>query len=784
MAKCHDCHPTAPKETAVSGATFEQQSQEDVDFRISLVGNANVGKTSLYNSMTHSNDHVGNWHGVTVTGARKTVLYRHKRVRFEDLPGIYSLSVDAGEEVVSRNAVLERDYDVIINICEVNNLPRNFYLTLQLMEMGIPLVIGINMVDELKRLGKNINYRHIEQKLGVPIVPVSAKFHSDIHMLTDVAMETTKTSFAADALDYLDDLPLKDIAAIVEPNARAAGFSDMRWVAIKVMDADVPLLKALALSEDQKHALSAFGDMQEAIAAARYAKIDSITAQAITYSVNEEHLEMHEHEVHHVPIEGENPEVDLPQTLPKTEKKHRKLHNKLKKQQYVHGYSAVDRILLNRYLAIPLFLLLMGAIFLFTFGGIGGWTGVGGWIGGGIEWCITNGLSEPIRNGLNSISASPWIIGLLCDGVIGGVGGILVFIPQITLLFLFLSLMEDSGYMSRVAFMMDGLFRKLGLSGKASFTLLMGFGCSATAVLTARNLEDPMVKRKAVLLTPFMSCSARLPVYTVIGGFFFNGNGLIIYGLYLLGIAVALAWAKILDCVKSLKTDRANFIMEIPPYRFPTTGRVLKLVWDNIKAFLIRVGTLIFAVNVIVWVLSSFSFTQGYVPSGEGSIMSYIAGGLKYLFIPLGFGEWRAVTALLSGLVAKEVVVSTLESFGGADVLLSIFGTPAAAFSFLTFVLLYVPCVATVGAIAREEGWKWAGISIAMQFGTAYLLSLIVYWLGVGLSVLTVGQRVGVILGALVILASISILVTLIRKKRLCIGCPNSNHCDGCGKKK
>lgn len=762
------------------------EETRSVDYRLTLVGNANVGKTSLYNALTHSSDHVGNWHGVTVTSAKKSVLYRHKHILFEDLPGIYSVCVDSGEEVVSRDAILARDFDYVINICEVNNLPRNLYLTLQLLEMRIPLVVGINMVDELKKLGKNINYRYIEQKLGVPVVPVSAKYHSDIHLLIDVVLDQSGANRGeSNVLDYLDALPIGEVAAIIEPNARAAGFTDMRMAAIKVMDADAPVLESLALSDGQLAALARFGDLQERIAAARYDKIDSITGSAITLSVMDEHHEMHEHAEHHVPLEGEVPPETKEQLeeeergLSRKDRRHYRHHDRHKARQYAHGYSVADRVLLNKYCAIPLFFVIMGAVFLLTFGGIGGWNGIGGWIGDGIDYAIRHWIRAPIENGLTSIGTPIWVIELLCGGVIDGVGGILVFIPQITLLFLFLSLMEDSGYMSRVAFMMDGLFRKLGLSGKASFTLLMGFGCSATAVMTARNLEDPMVKRKTILLTPFMSCSARLPVYTTVAAIFFHGSGLVIYGLYLLGIAVALAWAKILSYSKRMKSDTASFIMEMPPYRFPTIGRVLKIVWDNIRAFLIRVGTLIFAVNVIVWVLSNFSLTQGFVPGGEGSIMSWIAGGLRYLFVPLGFGSWQATTALLSGLVAKEVVASTLLSFGGEAFLATLFPSAAAAFSFLTFVLLYVPCVATIGAIAREEGWKQALLCIAMQIGTAYLVSLVVYWTGYGLSMLTVGVRAGVILAAAVLAAAAITIAVLLRRRNLCVGCPHCGACSG-----
>lgn len=734
---------------------------------IALTGNPNVGKTSLYNRITHSMEHVGNWHGVTVTETSKKILFDHKELNITDLPGFYSMTVYSFEEGISRDSVLGGKHDLIINICEVNNLARNLYLTLQLLELDVPTVLVVNMMDELKKQGKVLNYRKIESMLKIPIVPMSAKYHSDVHLLLEVSLDYINTYGGNTVeLPYLEQLPIRDVESIISANATEAGLKP-RYAAVKLLERDEYILEKLQLNDEQKKAVEAMGDWQARVAQYRYAFIDRITEGAIVPNVIDEHHEMHEHAVHAVPIEGEG-ETEVACDKRDKHARHHDKH-KEKEQLYLHGYSRLDRVLLNKYAALPIFLLLMAAIFIITFGL------VGNWLSQLLELGIDKLLYEPITKGLHNIDTPRWIVDLLGEGIIHGVGGILTFLPQVVLLFFFLALLEDSGYISRVAFMTDGLFRKIGLSGRSAFTMLMGFGCSATAVLTARGLEDDMMRRKTVLLTPFMSCSARLPVYaTIASAFFAPGKPFIIFGLYVLGAVVALGMAALFEKIKPLKSGKLSFIMEMPPYRLPTFERVWQLIWHNTKVFLVRVGTVIFALNVIVWILSNFSF-RGYTPVvGGHSILESICGFIAPVFTPLGFGNWEAVTALVSGLIAKEVVVSSLLSFGGE--LSAVFATPLAALTFMVFTLLYIPCVATLSAVAKELGWKWMLFSAGLQLATAYLISLLFYGVGL-LFTVNVGLGVGLVIVAVVAVICVCTFVSMFRNRGKCrCGCANCSR--------
>ena len=671
-----------------------------MDARISLVGNPNVGKTSLYNRITHSLENVGNWHGVTVSEVSKSILYDHQSINIVDLPGLYSLTVYSPEESITRDNVISKQNDLIVSVCEVNNLSRNLYLTLQLLELDLPVVLVINMMDELKKQGKSLNYRKIEKELGIPIIPMSAKYHSDIHLLMDVSLDYISTFKSNQVkLEYLDKLPLKQVEEIIKPNAEKAGL-DLRYCSIKVLEKDEFIATKLDLSDEQKSKIDALGDLQATVAQARYEFIDKVTAGAISKTVNDEHHEMHEHIAHSVPLETENSEDIEGESLVAKHKRHHDMH-KNKAKHYMQAYSPIDKIVLNKYLALPIFLLIMCAVFFLTFGL------VGAYLTELLEIFFENCVYNPVVSWLTDISAPDWVIGLVGEGIINGVSGVLVFLPQVVLLFFFLAIMEDSGYISRVAFMTDGLFRKIGLSGRSVFTMLMGFGCSATAVLTARGLEDETMRKKTVILTPFMSCTARLPIYTVIASMFFaQGQFLVIFGLYALGAVISLAISAIFEKTKKLKSGKLSFIMEMPPYRFPTFERVIQILLHNTKVFLVKVGTVVFALNVIVWFLSNFSITAGYV-GNEGSILAWFSGLIAPVFAPMGFGNWRAVTSLMSGLVAKEVVVSSIESLGGIGLIFTGDYTSASALAFLVFTLLYVPCIATLVAQAKEVGVKW-----------------------------------------------------------------------------
>lgn len=747
-----------------------------MEYNISLTGNPNVGKTSVYNRITHSSEHVGNWHGVTVTETSKKILYDHNTLNMVDLPGFYSLTIYSMEEGISRDRILSGNDDLIVNICEVNNLSRNLYLALQILELNRPMVLVINMMDELKKQGKVLNYRKLEQHLKVPIVPMSAKYHSDVHLLLDVSVDYIE-HFKGNTveLDYLNTLPIDPVMAIIAPNASKTDF-DKRWAAIKVLEKDSFVLEKLQLSDEQLAAIEKFGDCQSLVAKARYDFIEKITEGVFSSDVSDEHHEMHEHLAHKVPIEEDAAKVDESLRYDAGTMRHIRHHNmhKEKSLPYFQGFNRIDKVVLNKYLSLPIFLAIMMVIFILTFGL------VGQWLSDLLALFFENCIYLPVTNWLISVKVADWIIGLVGEGIIHGLTGILVFLPQIVLLFFFLALLEDSGYISRVAFMTDGLFRKIGLSGRSAFTMLMGFGCSATAVLTARGLEDETMRRKTVLLTPFMSCSARLPVYTTIAGAFFaQGNWIIIFMLYVLGATVSLLLAALFEKrFKRLKSGKLSFIMEMPPYRFPTLERVCQLIWNNAKVFIIKVGTTIFALNVIVWILSNFSFTAGYTAGGE-SIMQSFSKFIAPVFEPLGFGSWEAVTSLISGFVAKEAVISTIESFGGAESLFVGEFASLNAVAFLVYTLLYVPCIATVAAMKKEIGLKWTLFGIILQLSVAYVAALIVRLIGYAYIIYT-GIAVGVTIVALVAVAVIIAIVRAIKNRGRCsCGCGScSKHCN------
>ncbi|MBP5593381.1 MAG: ferrous iron transport protein B [Clostridia bacterium] len=761
----------------------------EYDYKIALVGNPNVGKTTIYNKITHSFEHVGNWHGVTVSASSKEILFEHNKILVTDVPGLYSLTIYSPEEGISRDYIYDKNENLIVDLCEVNNLSRNLYLTLQMMEAGTPLVIAITMMDELKRHGKVLNYRKLEKAIGLPVIPIDDRYHSDVHLLLSVIIDIidsgVKSTFD---LPYLSELPVEDIIKIIQPFAEKAGL-ESRFAAIKILERDSFILEKLNLGEEEKKKIEEIGNWQDRLAAARYSYIDKIMDGVIVSSVSLEHKEMHEHTAHDVPLNETEDESS------KSEDYHKKLHDDIQRRKRLEkrGYSGLDRVLLNKYLALPMFFAVMLFIFFFTFSDYSpGW-----WMQEGLSYVFDDLLHASVEDAMLSAGIWSWLVSLVCDGVIDGVGGVLVFLPQIVLLFLFLALLEDSGYISRVAFMTDGLFRKIGLSGRSVFTMLMGFGCSATAVLTARGLEDDMMRKKTILLTPFMSCSARLPVYSAICGAYFalssgvNFKALIILGMYFLGALIAISYAAIFNKIKGLKSGSLSFIMEMPPYRVPTPTRVFQLLWHNAKAFLVRVGTIVFALNVFVWMLSDFGIGQvggnlvfGYVgdydPGQIKSFLEYAAGAISPLFIPLGVGGgetgWQAVTALLSGLVAKEVVLASMESFGGAA---AIFGSNSpAALAFIVFTLLYVPCIATITAIRKEAGVKWMLANIGLQIGTAYVVSLIFYWLGV-LFVAQTAVALSIVIALVVLVPATLIIIRRLRKKnRACNSCPYCNDCN------
>ena len=685
---------------------------------ILLVGNPNVGKTSVYNRLTRSGEHVGNWHGVTVEEKFKIIKHQEKALKIFDLPGLYSLTVYSPDEAVSRNRILgEKEY-VAVNVCDANNLARNLFLTLQLMEAGANVIIAVNMIDELNAKDMYLDEKLLEKRLGVPVVSISAKKGKSSFSVLDECLRCVSEKRKYD-LPYLKKLPVESIERIIEKNALNVGI-EPRYAAIKILENDSYISEKLALTKAQQDRIHSLGDLQASLAKARYEYIDEMLTGTIT--------------------------------LRKTGKSRHFLKN-------ITAFT--DKIVLNRFFALPVFFAIVLAVFFITFGLIGPR------VSALIDRFISVYIRYPINTWLKSLSAPGWIIGLICDGIISGMGGIMVFLPQILLLFFFLAVMEDSGYISRVAFMTDGMFEKIGLSGKSAFTLLMGFGCSATAVLTSRGLEDEKMRKKTAILTPFMSCSARLPVYsTIASAYFARGNFLVVFGLYVLGVIVALGLAVIMEhCTKRLKSGKPSFIMEMPPYRFPTAERIVQILWVNLKTFLFKVGTTIFALSVIMWILSNFSLSGGY-GSDSDSIMMTTGKILAFAFKPLGFGSWKAVTALFGGVVAKEAVISTIESLGGVSALFSGEYAAADALSFMVFTLLYVPCIATVAALIREVGVKWATFGVILQLVTAYIVTLIVRCVMI-LFLTNAGLAVGL---CVVMLASIASLIMILSER-------NKNGC-------
>jgi ferrous iron transport protein B len=575
-----------------------------------MIGNANTGKTTIFNELTKSNFHTGNWYGVTVSGVQKEFKYKDHTIVLEDLPGIYSLKLAGAEEKVTLDR-LKKGADVVLNICEVKSLARNLYLTLQLKLLGVNMIMVINMADEQKDF--YIDFEKLSQKLQVPVIAVSAKKRLNLDALCEQIINSAKTP----------SKPTIDIE------------------------------KALQEIDAQK----------------TYAYID-------------------------------------------------KLMPEIKKVEKVTELSKADKIILNKFLCLPIFIFIMGAAFFVTFEVAGRF--FSDILGLGIEK-----LQSAVAAGLAKAGASVGYNKFVCEAILDGAGSVIEFLPQIAVLFLCLAVLEDSGYMARAAYVLDGILQKLGLNGRAAYTLLMGFGCSASAVFTAKSIEQPSVRLKTVMVTPFMSCSARMPVFLAISGAFFAKNSyLIVTALYIGGIAAACAWALIFNKFLKIDFKENDFFVELPPYRFPSIRRVLKVVGKEIKNFFIRVCTVLFLVNMIVWVLGSFNWRFGYVGLAGDSILKDISQFLLPAFMPIGITKWQAVTALICGLVAKETVISTISTLGGINFILPSWKQ---AIPFLVFVLLYSPCAATIAAISRELGRKWAALSFFIHLASAYIISMLTF---------------------------------------------------------
>ena len=660
-----------------------------------LVGNQNCGKTTLFNQLTGSNQHVGNFPGVTVD-SKMGEIRGEKGDAVVDLPGIYSIRPYTNEEIVTRSFILQQKPDGIINIVDATNIERNLYLTLQLLEMRIPMVIALNMMDEVRGNGGTIDLEKMETLLGVPVIAISAVKNEGIDDLIRAMRETARKRSYPKVMDFCEKGPVhRCIHAVshqVEDHAERIGMSP-RFVATKIVEGDKDIIDRLDLSENEmdlmEHSIVEMErdsglDRNAALADMRYTFIERVCTQAVIKC--------------------------------KESKEHRRS-------------VQMDSILTNKYLAIPVFLLIMLLVFWLTFGVIG--SALSDLMSVGID--ALSGITDKalIQYGINPVVES-----LVIDGIFAGVGSVLSFLPIIVVLFFFLSILEDSGYMARIAFVMDRPLRKIGLSGKSFVSMLIGFGCSVPAVMSTRTLSSERDKRMTIMLIPFISCSAKIPIYALFAAAFFQKHqALVMMGMYLLGLLVGLVCALILN--KTLFHGKPMpFVMELPNYRFPSAKSVLLLMWDKAKDFIQRAFTVIFLATLIIWFLQTFDTRLNVVTDSADSLLALIGKCIAPVFTPLGFNDWRVATALISGFTAKEAVVSTLSVLTGTTVsnlgeTLGTIFTPLTAFSFLVFTLLYTPCVAAVATIKREMNsvWKTIGI-VLMQCGVAWLVACLLYQIG------------------------------------------------------
>jgi ferrous iron transport protein B len=662
---------------------------------IALAGNQNSGKTTLYNNLTGSNQHVGNFPGVTIE-KKEGQLKKYKDISLVDLPGIYSLSPYTMEEVVTRDFLLKENPDLILNIVDATNIERNLYLTLQLMDLSIPMVIALNMMDEVTASGNSIDVKKLSCHLGVPVVPISASKGEGISELIDVVIKTVKEKSSPKKLDFCVGevhRAIHSISHLIDEQAEAAGYP-VRFAATKLVEGDEPTIKSLKITENQLHIIEHVvkdmeaalqTDREAALADMRYCYIEQICSETV---------------------------------VKKQETKEQQRSEK------------IDEVLTHKYFGIPIFFGIMFFIFWMTFNVIGAP------LQGLLEELI-GAITEITSNAMIAFDVSDWLHSLVIDGIFAGVGSVLSFLPLIVILFFFLSLLEDSGYMARVAFLMDKLLRKIGLSGRSFVPMLIGFGCSVPAIMATRTLASERDRKMTIVLTPFMSCSAKLPIYGMITVAFFPDNAAIVMiGLYIMGIIAAVISGLLLKNT-IFKGEPVPFVMELPAYRIPSRRSVLIHMWEKGKDFIQRAFTVIFLGTIIIWFLQSFNWSFDMVEDSSNSILAYLGSLIAPIFIPLGFNDWRASTALITGLTAKEAVVSTLSVLTGAvtdsqlsEVMFTMF-SPLSAFAFLTFVLLYMPCIAAFAATKRELGsLKYAALAALYQTVTAFIAGMLVYQIG------------------------------------------------------
>ena len=680
---CIDCeHPGLGEGGRYHSKAEEHPLPEETTLTFALAGNQNCGKTTLFNQLTGSNQHVGNFPGVTVD--RKSGAIRdYPNTEITDLPGIYSMSPYTSEEIVTRQFIINEKPTGIINIVDATNIERNLYLTMQLLELDVPMVLALNMMDEVRGNGGAIRINEMEALLGIPVVPISAAKNEGVDELVHHAIHVAKYQEKPGRTDFcgMNDHGgavhrcLHAIMHLIADHAEEAGIP-VRFAATKLVEGDHRVLEALALDQNEREMLEhIIVQMETERGLDRAAAIADMRFSFIQELVDATVIKPHESKEH------------------------------LRSQK-------IDRILTGKYTAIPAFIGIMGLVFLLTFNVIGAW--LQGLLENAIQW-----LTLLVSNALVSWEVNEAVRSLVVDGIFTGVGSVLSFLPIIVTLFFFLSLLEDTGYMARVAFVMDKLLRKIGLSGRSIVPMLIGFGCTVPGVMASRTLPSERDRKMTILLTPFMSCSAKLPIYGFFTAAFFpKHSGLVMVGLYFLGIAVGILVALIFKNTL-FRGEAVPFVMELPNYRMPGLKNVGQLLWDKAKDFLQRAFTVIFLATIVIWFLQTFDLHLQIVQDSQDSILALVASRIAPVFKPLGFGDWRISTALITGFIAKESVVSTLMVLVGDGITTLL--TVGAAAPLLVFCLLYTPCVAAIASVRRELGGKWALCMVALQCAIAWV---------------------------------------------------------------
>lgn len=673
---------------------------KDSKLTFALAGNQNCGKTTLFNQLTGANQHVGNFPGVTVDRKDGTIK-NHPEATVTDLPGIYSLSPYSSEEIVTRDFLIKDKPSGIINIVDASNLERNLCLTMQLMELGIPMVLALNMMDEVRENGGSIRVNELEQILGIPVIPISAVKNEGIDELVSHALHVARfmekpgrIDFCTDSVDKKDPVGavhrcIHAVVHMIEPEAKQSGLP-LRFAATKLIENDVPIEKLLNLTDDKKQAFEQIVSvMEDETGLDREAAISNMRFSFIEKMCQKTVVRPHESKEHKRSMK-------------------------------------IDRLLTGRYTAIPCFIAIMALIFVMTFNLVGAWLSVLMSLG-------VDSVISLIDNALTAVQINPVVHSLVVDGICNGVGSVISFLPTIVTLFFFLSILEDTGYMARVAFVMDKLLRKIGLSGRSFVPMLIGFGCSVPAIMSTRTLSSERDRKMTILLTPFMSCSAKLPIYTLIISVFFprQYQALVMVGLYIFGIICAIIYALILKSTK-FKGEPVPFVMELPNYRLPSAKSVVHLIWEKAKGFIEKAFTIIFVASIIIWFLQTFDARFNVAESPEQSLLAMIGSLVAPIFAPLGFGDWRVSTALITGFTAKESVVSTLTVLMGGDAeLVSTLFTPFTAAVFLVFTLLYTPCVAAIATVKREMGGTKAAVAtVIIQCAIAWCVAFLIHAVG------------------------------------------------------